>query len=1113
MPKRNDIHTVLIIGAGPIVIGQACEFDYSGAQACKALRAEGYRVVLVNSNPATIMTDPGLADATYIEPITPNFVEKIIAREKPNVPEGRVFALLPTMGGQTALNTALSLRKRGALEKYGVELIGASADAIDKAEDRELFRRAMLKIGLEVPRGVTLKGELRHRKDEQGNFLYDSRNNPIMGLAEEAHGAAKDALAMVGLPAVIRPSFTLGGTGGGIAYNKEEFFGIVEAGLDASPTNEVLIEESVLGWKEFEMEVVRDRADNAIIVCSIENVDAMGVHTGDSMTVAPTLTLTDKEYQRMRSASIAVLREIGVETGGSNVQFAVNPKDGRMVVIEMNPRVSRSSALASKATGFPIAKIAAKLAVGYTLDELQNDITKVTPASFEPAIDYVVTKIPRFAFEKFPGAEAVLTTSMKSVGEAMAIGRTFPESLQKALRSMETGLSGLDDIELPGNKDAIRGALARQTPDRLRLAAQAMRLGFPTDEIAEISKYDPWFLGELEALIAAEAEVREHGLPDNADAMRRLKALGFSDARLATLSGKTEKDVRTLRTRLGVHPVFKRIDTCAAEFAALTPYMYSTYETPASGEAECESRPTNRKKIIILGGGPNRIGQGIEFDYCCCHAAFSLSEQGYETIMVNCNPETVSTDYDTSDRLYFEPLTAEDVLEIVRKEQSNGEVAGVIVQFGGQTPLKLANTLVEEGVPILGTSADAIDLAEDRKRFQKMLNELGLRQPNNATAMTADETIAAAAHIGYPVILRPSYVLGGRGMVIVPDETALKAYVQSGELFRISGDNPVLIDAFLHHATEVDVDAICDDSGEVFIAGIMEHIEEAGVHSGDSACAIPPHSLAKETIAEIERQTVAMARALQVRGLMNVQYAVQNGDIFVLEVNPRASRTVPFVAKAIGLPVAAIAARVMAGEKLKDLNLHKSASKHIAVKEAVLPFGRFPGVDTVLGPEMRSTGEVMGLDENFGRAFAKSQIGAGLKLPLSGTVFISVKDADKDLTLKPVRELLAMGFDVIATRGTARLLHAAGLEVQVVNKVLEGRPHIVDALKNGTVQLVFNTTEGAQALADSMSIRRTALQMKVPYYTTMAGATAATAAIAALKAGSLEVAPLQSYSL
>jgi carbamoyl-phosphate synthase large subunit len=1109
MPKRDDIHTVLIIGAGPIVIGQACEFDYSGAQACKALRAEGYRVVLVNSNPATIMTDPGLADATYIEPITTDFLEKIIKRERPNVPEGKVFALLPTMGGQTALNAALSLRKRGVLEKYGIELIGASAHAIDKAEDRELFRQAMMKIGLDVPRGVTLKGYLRHKKDSAGNFLYDDQNNPIMELSPEAFTHALKALDLVGLPAVIRPSFTLGGTGGGIAYNREEFFEIVEAGLDASPTNEVLIEESVLGWKEFEMEVVRDKKDNAIIICSIENVDPMGVHTGDSITVAPALTLTDKEYQRMRSASIAVLREIGVETGGSNVQFAVNPDDGRMVLIEMNPRVSRSSALASKATGFPIAKIAAKLAVGYTLDELANDITKVTPAAFEPTIDYVVTKIPRFAFEKFPGAEPVLTTSMKSVGEAMAIGRTFAESLQKALRSLETGLTGLDEIELENEASAIRAALARTSPDRLRIVAQAMRYGHPFDEIASITKYDPWFLREVGNLLAVETEVRTNGLPKDAAGLRRLKAMGFSDSRLARLAGQSEQQVRAARRALGVRPVFKRIDTCAAEFQALTPYMYSTYEAPVAGVPECESRPTGARKIIILGGGPNRIGQGIEFDYCCCHAAFSLSEQGFETIMINCNPETVSTDYDTSDRLYFEPLTAEDVLEIVATEQTKGTLAGVIVQFGGQTPLKLANTLVEEGVPILGTSADAIDLAEDRKRFQILINELGLKQPRNATAMTAEEAVAAAHDIGYPVILRPSYVLGGRGMVIVSDEEQLKATVQSGELFRISGDNPVLIDGFLNRAIEIDVDAVCDATGDVFIAGIMEHIEEAGVHSGDSACAIPPHSLKPETVKEIERQTIALARALNVRGLMNVQYAVQNGDIYILEVNPRASRTVPFVAKAIGVPVAAIAARVMSGETLNSLPHARTRTERICVKEAVMPFARFPGVDTILGPEMRSTGEVMGRDSNFGRAFAKSQIGAGQKLPLSGTVFISVRDADKQDAIEPARALLAMGFQIVATRGTAKVLLEAGVAVKRINKVREGRPHVVDAIKNGEIQLVINTTEGARALADSASIRRTTLTMKVLYYTTMAGAAAATEAIAALRAGSLDVRPLQ----
>jgi len=1110
MPKRTDIHTVLIIGAGPIVIGQACEFDYSGAQACKALREEGYRVVLVNSNPATIMTDPDMADATYIEPITPEFVEKIIARERPNVPPGRVFALLPTMGGQTALNTALSLRKIGALERHNVELIGATADAIDKAEDRERFKQAMASIGLDTPKGYTLKGSLRHKKDSQGNLLFDSNNAAVTELSPETFSRALSVLDEVGLPTVIRPSFTMGGTGGGIAYNREEFFAIIESGLEASPTNEVLIEESVLGWKEFEMEVVRDKADNAIIICGIENIDAMGVHTGDSITIAPILTLTDKEYQRMRSASIAVLREIGVETGGSNVQFAVNPKDGRMVVIEMNPRVSRSSALASKATGFPIAKIAAKLACGYTLDELQNDITKVTPASFEPTIDYVVTKIPRFAFEKFPGAEPLLTTAMKSVGEAMAIGRTFAESLQKALRSLETGLTGLDEIALSHDHALIRTELARPTPDRLRVAAQAMRHGFPLDEIQRITGYDPWFLGEIETILDVEARVRADGLPKDAKGFRALKSMGFGDARLAKLAGVKEADVRSSRQALNVRPVYKRIDTCAAEFKALTPYMYSSYETGAA--PVCEAGPSDKKKIIILGGGPNRIGQGIEFDYCCCHAAYSLSASGYETIMVNCNPETVSTDYDTSDRLYFEPLTAEDVLEIVAKEQSKGTLVGVIVQFGGQTPLKLANTLRDAGVPILGTSADAIDLAEDRKRFQALLNELGLKQPRNATVMTAEDAVIAAREVGYPVILRPSYVLGGRGMVVVADESELKKEVSSGELFRISGDNPVLIDGFLNRATEVDVDAICDKDGDVFIAGIMEHIEEAGVHSGDSACSLPPFSLKPAIIAEIERQTVAMAKALKVQGLMNVQYAIQGDEIFVLEVNPRASRTVPFVAKAVGMPIAAIASRVMAGETLASMKLKSPKPDHISVKEAVLPFARFPGVDTILGPEMRSTGEVMGADSNFARAFAKSQIGAGTRLPTGGTVFISVKDGDKDLIEGPARELMGLGFSIVATRGTAKTLEELGLPVAIINKVREGRPHVVDAMKNGEIHLVFNTTGGREALADSSSIRRAALTMKVPYYTTMAGARAAAMAISALKGGSLEVAPLQSYS-
>jgi carbamoyl-phosphate synthase large subunit len=1089
MPKRQDIHTIMIIGAGPIVIGQACEFDYSGAQACKALRAEGYRVVLVNSNPATIMTDPGLADATYIEPITPEFVEKIIVREKKNVPEGRVFALLPTMGGQTALNTALDLHESGVLKTHGIEMIGATAEAIAKAEDRQLFREAMERIGLDSPRSL---------------FAHDIKE-------------ATAALEKIGLPTIIRPSFTLGGTGGGIAYNREEFAALAEGALEASRGHGILIEESVLGWKEFELEVVRDKADNAIIVCSIENVDPMGVHTGDSITVAPALTLTDKEYQRMRSASIAVLREIGVETGGSNVQFAINPSDGRMVIIEMNPRVSRSSALASKATGFPIAKVAAKLAVGYTLDELQNDITQVTPASFEPTIDYVVTKIPRFAFEKFPGAEPILTTSMKSVGEVMAIGRTFAESVQKALRSLETGLTGFDEIVIPNlgqgdDSNAIRAALGRPTPDRLRVAAQALRLGVKEEELARITGYDPWFVGELGEIVRVEGAITKFGLPEDAEGLRRLKAMGFSDARLATLLGKREKDIQALRRKLRVHPVYKRIDTCAAEFAALTSYMYSTYESPVGGEVECEARPSDKRKVIILGGGPNRIGQGIEFDYCCCHACFALSAQGFETIMINCNPETVSTDYDTSDRLYFEPLTAEDVLEIIRVEETKGTLAGVIVQFGGQTPLKLAGPLSQAGVPMLGTSADAIDLAEDRKRFQQLLTKLNLKQPKNGTALDIDTAVEAARDIGYPVILRPSYVLGGRGMIIVADEPGLKAALHSGELFRISGANPVLIDGFLHHAIEIDVDAICDDEGQVFVAGIMEHIEEAGIHSGDSACALPPHSLNAETIAELERQTVALARALKVRGLMNVQYAIQNGEIFVLEVNPRASRTVPFVAKAIGLPVAGIASRVMAGELLSSFELKRSKKSHIAVKEAVLPFARFPGVDTILGPEMKSTGEVMGLDTDFGRAFAKSQIAGGTKLPLAGTVFISVKDADKEFTADPAAQLIAMGFDIVATRGTAKYLQASGLPVRLINKVLEGRPHIVDAMKNGEISLVFNTTDGAQALTDSASIRKTALAMKIPYCTTMAGAAAVTQAIESLRSGSLEVAPLQSYA-
>jgi carbamoyl-phosphate synthase large subunit len=1084
MPKRTDIKTILIVGAGPIVIGQACEFDYSGTQACKTLKEEGYRVVLVNSNPATIMTDPGLADATYIEPITPEIVAKIIEKERYAVPGG--FALLPTMGGQTALNTALSLRKMGTLEKFDVEMIGATAEAIDKAEDRELFRDAMRKIGLETPRSHQVKS--------------------LVG--------ALQILDDIGLPAIIRPSFTLGGTGGGIAYNKAEFIEIIERGIDASPTNEVLVEESVLGWKEYEMEVVRDKKDNCIIVCSIENIDPMGVHTGDSITVAPALTLTDKEYQIMRDASLAVLREIGVETGGSNVQFAVDPATGRLVVIEMNPRVSRSSALASKATGFPIAKVAARLAVGYTLDEIANDITGgATPASFEPTIDYVVTKIPRFAFEKFPGAEPLLTTSMKSVGEAMAIGRTFKESLQKALRSLETGLDGLDEIEIEGlgqgdDRNAIRAALGTPMPDRLLKVAQAMRLGFPDNEIHEYCKIDPWFLAEIREIIETEARVRERGLPTTAGAFRRLKAQGFADARLAKLAGIGEDEVAKRRRALGVRPVYKRIDTCAAEFASPTAYMYSTYETPFAGAPADEARPSDKKKIAILGGGPNRIGQGIEFDYCCCHACFALSEAGYETIMINCNPETVSTDYDTSDRLYFEPLTAEDVLEVLAREQTNGELKGVIVQFGGQTPLKLADALEKANIPILGTSPDAIDLAEDRDRFKTLLEKLNLRQPENGIAKSAPEAKRIAERIGYPVVIRPSYVLGGRAMEIVHDTPQLERYMK--EAVVVSGKSPVLIDRYLSDAIEVDVDALSDGK-DVFIAGIMEHIEEAGIHSGDSACSLPPHSLSAKIIADLEQETTALALALKVGGLMNVQYAIKDGEIYVLEVNPRASRTVPFVAKTIGVPVAKIASRVMAGETLASFKLGKPSYKHIAVKEAVFPFARFPGVDTVLGPEMRSTGEVMGLDFDFSVAFAKSQIGSGTMLPKKGTVFVSVKDSDKPRILESIRTLAGLGFKIIATSGTLRFLKENGIEVEKINKVLEGRPHIVDAIKNGEVQLVFNTTEGAQALTDSRSLRRAALLHKVPYYTTLSGAIAAARGIKAYLGGDLEVRALQSY--
>ena len=1105
MPKRTDISSILVIGAGPIIIGQACEFDYSGTQAIKALKEEGYRVVLVNSNPATIMTDPEFADATYIEPITPEVVAKIIEKERPD-------AVLPTMGGQTALNTALALFNDGTLEKYGCIMIGADAEAIDKAEDRIKFRDAMDKIGLESARSG-----IAHNVDE-----------------------AFAVLERTGLPSIIRPSFTLGGTGGGVAYNRAEFEAIVRGGIDASPTNEVLIEESLLGWKEYEMEVVRDRADNCIIICSIENVDPMGVHTGDSITVAPALTLTDKEYQIMRNASIAVLREIGVETGGSNVQFAVNPADGRLIVIEMNPRVSRSSALASKATGFPIARVAAKLAVGYTLDELTNEITGATPASFEPSIDYVVTKIPRFTFEKFKGAEPLLSTAMKSVGEVMAIGRSFKESMQKALRGLETGLDGFNRVaHLDGaGRDEITAELSRQTPDRLLIVGQAFREGFTVEEVNAITHYDPWFLRQIEEIIAEETRIMKDGLPIDAAGLRRLKAMGFSDKRLAILAvrsvhvagglGETqakrsgllhdalramagatsEDEVRALRNRLGVHPVFKRIDSCAAEFEAITPYMYSTYEAPMFGAPECEAMPSDRRKIVILGGGPNRIGQGIEFDYCCVHACFSLAEAGYETIMINCNPETVSTDYDTSDRLYFEPLTGEDVLEILRTEQQNGELVGVIVQFGGQTPLKLAQVLEDAGIPILGTSPDAIDLAEDRERFAKLVNKLKLKQPENGIARSRDEAVAVANRIGFPVLMRPSYVLGGRAMEIVDSVAQLDDYITTA--VQVSGDSPVLIDQYLRDAIECDVDALCD--GEVVVvAGVMQHIEEAGIHSGDSACTLPPYNLPATIIAEMERQAELLALALGVKGLMNIQFAVKGSDVYLIEVNPRASRTVPFVAKAIGQPVAKIAARVMAGEKLSTFPPFKREFEYMAVKEAVFPFARFPGVDPVLSPEMKSTGEVMGLDANFAMAFAKAQLGAGMVLPEGGTVFVSVKDSDKPVILPAVSKLIELGFKIIATGGTQKYLVDAGVSVERVNKVAEGRPHIVDRIIDGGVALIFNTTEGWQSLKDSQSIRGSALRGKVSYFTTATASVAAVEAIEALRGAKLEVRSLQSY--
>ncbi|KIN77641.1 carbamoyl-phosphate synthase large subunit [Sulfitobacter mediterraneus] len=1109
MPKRTDIQSIMIIGAGPIVIGQACEFDYSGAQACKALKEEGYRVILVNSNPATIMTDPGLADATYIEPITPEIVAKIIEKERPD-------ALLPTMGGQTGLNTSLALEEMGVLEKFNVEMIGAKREAIEMAEDRKLFREAMDRLGIENPRATICTAPIG----------ADGKKDLAAGVA-----LALEDLEEIGLPAIIRPAFTMGGTGGGVAYNREDYEFFCRSGMDASPMGQILIDESLLGWKEFEMEVVRDTADNAIIVCSIENVDPMGVHTGDSITVAPALTLTDKEYQIMRNHSIAVLREIGVETGGSNVQWAVNPADGRMVVIEMNPRVSRSSALASKATGFPIAKIAAKLAVGFTLDELDNDITGVTPASFEPTIDYVVTKIPKFAFEKFPGSEPNLTTAMKSVGEAMSIGRTIHESMQKALASMESGLTGFDEIDIPGAPDqaALVKAISKQTPDRLRTIAQAMRHDMSDDEIHGVTMFDPWFLARIREIIDAETQVKTDGLPTDETAMRHLKMMGFTDARLAHLTGQSETAVRNARLNAGVKAVFKRIDTCAAEFEAQTPYMYSTYEAPMMGDVECEARPSDRKKVVILGGGPNRIGQGIEFDYCCCHACYALTDAGYETIMVNCNPETVSTDYDTSDRLYFEPLTFEHVMEILRVEQENGILHGVIVQFGGQTPLKLANALEEAGIPILGTTPDAIDLAEDRERFQQLVQKLGLKQPHNGIAHSDSEAMDIASDIGFPLVIRPSYVLGGRAMEIVRDQASLERYISTAVV--VSGDSPVLLDSYLSGAVELDVDALCDGK-DVHVAGIMQHIEEAGVHSGDSACSLPPYSLPRDMIEEVEKQTRALALALNVVGLMNIQFAIKDGEIYLIEVNPRASRTVPFVAKATDSAIASIAARIMAGEPLTNfpkraaypeqasyddvlplgdpMTLADPNMPWFSVKEAVMPFARFPGVDTLLGPEMRSTGEVMGWDRDFPRAFLKAQMGAGNPLPRKGCAFLSIKDMDKTPDMfEAAKVLLDQGFTLIATRGTAEWLSGQGLTCDVVNKVYEGRPDITDMMKDGDVHLVMNTTEGAQAVEDSKSIRSIALYDKIPYFTTAAGSHAAALAIKAQAEDEIGVKSLQ----
>ena len=1070
MGKRTDIKKILVIGAGPIVIGQACEFDYSGTQACKALKDEGYKVILINSNPATIMTDPEVANKTYIEPITPEIVEKIIKKEKP-------CAILPTMGGQTALNTAITMEKKGTLKKYKVELIGAKASAISKAEDRALFRKAMREIKLDLPKSEIL------------NSFSNS----------------KKVFKKIGLPAIIRPSFTLGGSGGGIAKTKKEFFDLIKSGIAESPQNQVLVEESLEGWKEFEMEVVRDKKDNCIIICSIENVDPMGTHTGDSVTVAPALTLTDKEFQIMRNASIECLRKIGVETGGSNVQFAINPKDGRMVIIEMNPRVSRSSALASKATGFPIAKVAAKLAIGYTLDELTNEITGTTPASFEPTIDYVVTKIPRFTFEKFKSAKVKLGTAMKSVGEAMSIGRNFKESLQKGLVSLEIGYKGLDSLNGLSNKE-LRKKLSQNLPDKLIVVAEAFRRNFKIKNIYKSTKIDRWFLEQISDLVKIEKKLKKNGVPKNFEEFSYIKSLGFSDSKIAELTKSSIKTIENKRRKLRIFPVFKKIDTCAAEFKSETPYMYSTYQRLSSNSKDCESNPTKKEKIIILGGGPNRIGQGIEFDYCCCQASFALKKRKYETIMINCNPETVSTDYDTSDRLYFEPLIEEHVLNIIFKEMEKGKVIGVIAQFGGQTPIKLAKTLNDNKIPILGTQFDSIDLAEDRERFKKILIKENLKQAESGIAKNKKESFKIANKIGFPIVIRPSYVLGGRGMEIIYSHKDLKKYID--EAVKVSGSNPVLIDRFLNDATEVDVDAICDGK-EVFVAGVMEHIEEAGIHSGDSACSLPPYTLKKEIIKKIELQTKQLAKALKVIGLINIQFAIKENEIYVLEVNPRASRTVPFVSKATGISVAKIASRVMAGEKLSKFNLNKKNKNSFAIKEAVFPFNKFPEVDVLLGPEMKSTGEAMGFDNNFGLSFAKSQIASNNSIPLKGNAFISVKDRDKDKILNNAKKLIKFGFSLYATSGTARYLITNGVRCKKVNKVSQGSPHIVEKLNKKNISLVINTTEGKDSISDSFSLRRTSLINKIPYFTTIAAANACLESIEALKKYPIKVRALQ----